>query len=190
MRDVTMVELLDWSYRVQQVAALTLRGPTMQDRWERGLAGGGCALAAGPRVDGGGAWAVSVHADAEAVHVAVLAGLGDLERGLVIDHAVSGRVPPSYVGAVAEYRLLLRDGKPVAVRDRHRAVVGYRRREVVLVDGQETGLDFDGLVFARWAYECWAGAVTSLSARRWQLSAHRVTGPGVALRPWEERQAA
>lgn len=190
MQSVTMVWLLEWAYRVQKVADILARGACGQDAWEAGLAGGGSVLGAGERVDGGMRAAAALHPDAERLHAAVM-GLPLLTRGVVMQQAMVGGVPDWFPGAAVVERYA-RDGRgqPIRVYDGNRRFVGYRRERVVMVEGEDIGLDAEGLRLARDVYAIWIDGVERLAGMRLGLVAHRVTGAGAALAPWGDAQAA
>lgn len=190
MRDVTMVWLLEWAYRVQRVGEADRLGLCVQDRWERGLIGGGSPLAAGPRVDGGIGGLAPMHADAEAVHAAVQA-LPLLTGGLVMQYATVGGRPDWVPGATVVERYARDDrGQPIRVYDGNRNFRGYRRERVVTVGGRDIGMCGDGLRLARDVWDLWAGGVLVLAGTMGGLTAHRVTGAGVRLQPWAGEIAA
>ncbi len=187
MRDVTMVWLLDWAYRVQCVLEASDLGMTQAERFERGLAGPACPLGAGPRVDGGAqGGAARCHGDAEAVHAAVWSKTSGLARSLVLHHARTGGQPDWVPGAEVR-RVVVRkaNGRPEMVRDAHGNALGVKMRDAVFVGADDTGLCPDGLALARDSWVVWAAAVQRLALHDWRLSEHRVVGAGVALRPWE-----
>ncbi|MBP7336878.1 hypothetical protein [Niveispirillum sp.] len=187
MRDVTMVWLLEWAYRVQLVLEAADQGMTQAERWERGLSGPACALGAGPRVDGGAqGGAARCHGDAEAVHAAVWARTSGLARGLVLRHARTGGQPDWCPGAEVRRVVVCKpNGRPERVYDANRNFVGVKTRDAVFQGVVDTGLCPDGLALARDSWVLWADAVHRLTLHDWRLSEHRVVGAGVALRPWE-----
>ncbi|MBP7339425.1 hypothetical protein [Niveispirillum sp.] len=190
MRDVTMVWLLEWAYRVQRIGEADRLGLCVQERWERGLIGARSPLASGPRVDEGVGGLAAVHADAEAVHAAVLR-LPFLTRGVIQQYAVIGGCPDWVQGAtVVERYARDENGQPIRVYDGNRNFRGYRRERVVMVAGEDIGMCEDGLRLARDVWELWAGGVLALAGSVAGLMSHRVTGAGVWLRPWVQENAA
>lgn len=189
MRDVTMVWLLEWAYRVQRVGDVEKLG-CQQDAWEARLSGGGCAIAAGERVDTSLRCAANVHPDAERLHGAVL-GLPALARGVVMHQAKVGGVPEWFPGAVVVERYARDEaGQPIRVYNGNRRFVGYKREQVVLVDGQDVGLDPEGLRLARDVYAIWVDGVARLVGVDIGLVSHRVCGVGARMVPWSDSVAA
>jgi hypothetical protein len=188
MRDVTILDLLEWAYRHQLVLEASDRGLTQAERWERGLTRLRSPLAAGPRVDGGSGWGSGrCHADAETVHAVVSALTKSEQRAALIRHARVGSRPAWFPGAEARRIAVLRaNGNPVRLYDGNRNCIGLKTRLAVFIGDRDTGLCPEGLRLAREAWTLWAEGVQKLAGYSWQLCAHRVVGNGVAVRPWEE----
>lgn len=185
--------LLFWVYAKQLAAKNESGGVGLHEaerladgiEWAGSSADGVAAVARigelGCRVDGGGYTHGDVHPDAETVHQAVCA-LGELDAGLVIMMASSGRRPECYPEMVAKL-VPMRDarGRPIPLRDKSDHVVKgqFKMRWTVRPDVLDN---------VRAMYTRWHDLLTLLAeGLQGALRDHLPTAPACPRAPWERK---
>lgn len=187
--------LLFWVYAKQLAAKNESGGVGLHEaerladgiEWAASSADGVAAVARigelGCRVDGGGYTHGDVHPDAETVHQAVCA-LGDLDAGLIIMHAQSGRRPECMPGVEAkQVPMLDAKGRPIPMRDRNDHVVKgqFKMRWTIRPDV----LDNLRMVYLRW----WDLLDVLAKGLQGGLRDHLPTAPSCPREPWRTKGA-
>lgn len=170
-RDCDIEELLWWVYQRQCAHVL----PDFKPSRALAIKPGPDLSVLGTRVQGGAQMSADVHPDAEAMHEKVKK-LPDLQRGLVIHHALAGTRPDWADAEVVTVGPVLKaNGKPTVVLD-----VG-RRPVYCAVYLSDPG--FELRTFARKMYETWHGALTYLQEGL-SLSSFTPKPPEAKKTPW------
>ncbi len=181
-RSIDVEQLLIWTYQRQQVDQAERRG-------RRALRPGGARSNMGAiqriglqgvRVDcdgSAGYGADAVHADAQAVHDAVLAMGPDL-AALIVEHARAGTRPDALLGAETQIlpRDVTRKGKP--------KVEWSRCRNYPVIVWLKVINHPDYLASVRKRYRTWWHALAYLAEGLGALAEYRVTGPAAPEKPW------
>lgn len=196
-RRLDIEDLLIWTYQKQLAGLIEGGGVGLHEaerradgiEWAGSSADGVAAVqriaVLGCRVDGGGYSHGDVHPDAETVNTAVTLLGDDLDIGLVIMFATSGRRPEWFPGKKAE-KVVERDakGRPVPLRDpRNGHVIKGKFRERWTIRPEV--LDNARLLYTRWR-DALAVLAKALQGR---LSEHVVHGPAAPAKPWLEEKA-